>query len=308
MACASYPEPGPDIDLVAGLGVGWYRFSISWPRIVPDGSGEVNKRGLDDYERLVDGLLEQDIVPAATLYHWDLPQALEDRGGWLVRETAEHFADYAMAVHDRLGDRVRLWATMNEPWCSAYLGYASGRHAPGKQVGAEAHRAAHHLLLGHAMAASRMRDAGADAVGIVLNLTPVLPEDGAAAVAADGVDAIRNRVWLGPLIDGKYDAGTLRVAPVLGDAELVQPGDLDLIHASADWLGVNYYTPARVAEASGEYATIDPGGDADVAAFPGVDDFRFRLATRALTSTGRSTPTAWSGCWSTPITAPACRS
>jgi beta-glucosidase len=275
VACASYPEPGPDIDLVAGLGVGWYRFSVSWPRIVPDGSSEVNKRGLDYYERLVDGLLEQDIVPTATLYHWDLPQALEDRGGWLVRETAERFADYAMVVHDRLGDRVRLWATMNEPWCSAYLGYASGRHAPGKQVGPEAHRAAHHLLLGHAMASSRMRDAGAEAVGIVLNLTPVLPEDGAAAVAADGVDAIRNRVWLGPLIDGKYDAGTLRVAPVLGDEELVQPGDLDLIHASADWLGVNYYTPARVAEASGEYATIDPGGDADVAAFPGVDDFRF---------------------------------
>ena len=124
VACASYPEPGPDIDLVAGLGVRRYRFSMSWPRIVPDGSGEVNKRGLDYYERLVDGLLERDIVPMATLYHWDLPQALEDEGGWLVRPTAEHFADYAMTVHDRLGDRVRLWATMNEPWCSAYLGYA----------------------------------------------------------------------------------------------------------------------------------------------------------------------------------------
>src|SRR4051794_35171056 len=275
VACGSYPEPGPDIDLVAGLGVRWYRFSISWPRIVPDGAGEVNKRGLDYYERLVDGLLEHDLAPTATLYHWDLPQALEDHGGWLVRETAERFAEYAMVVHDRLGDRVRLWATMNEPWCSAYLGYASGRHAPGKQVGSEAHRAAHHLLLGHALASSQMRDAGADGVGIVLNLTPVLAEDGAAAVVADGVDAIRNRIWLGPLIDGTYDAGTRRVAPVLDDPELVRPGDLELIHASADWLGVNYYTPARVAEAPGEYATIDTGGDADVAAFPGVDDFRF---------------------------------
>ena len=275
VACASYPDPGPDIDLVAGLGVGWYRFSVSWPRIVPDGAGEVNKRGLDYYERLVDGLLEGDVTPVATLYHWDLPEALENRGGWLVRETPERFADYAMAVHDRLGDRVRLWATVNEPWCSAYLGYASGRHAPGKRLGSEAHRAAHHLLLGHGLAASRMRETGADGVGIVLNLTPVLPETPAADVVADGVDAIRNRLWLGPLVDGEYDAGTQRVAPVLEDPELVRPGDLDLIRDSADWLGVNYYTPARVAEATGECATIDPGGDAEVAAFPGVGDFRF---------------------------------
>jgi beta-glucosidase len=275
VACASYPDPGPDIDLVAGLGVGWYRFSVSWPRVVPDAAGEVNKRGLDYYERLVDGLLERDITPAATLYHWDLPQALENRGGWLVRESAERFADYAMAVHDRLGDRVRLWATLNEPWCSAYLGYASGRHAPGKQVGAEAHKAAHHLLLAHGLAASRMREAGADGVGIVLNLTPVLPDNEAAAEAADGVDAIRNRVWLGPLVDGKYDAGTLRVAPVLADPSLVRPGDLDLVRGSADWLGVNYYTPARVAGAAEGGEVVDPGGDADVAAFPGVPEFRF---------------------------------
>jgi beta-glucosidase len=275
VACGSYPDPGPDIDLVAGLGVRWYRFSVSWPRIVPDGGFEVNKLGLDYYERLVDGLLERAVTPMATLYHWDLPQSLEERGGWLERETPERFADYAMAVHDRLGDRVRLWATMNEPWCSAYLGYASGRHAPGKQLGTEAHRAAHHLLLGHGLAAARMREAGADGVGIVLNLTPVLPDTEGAAAAADGVDAIRNRVWLGPLVDGAYDAGTLRVAPVLDDPDLVRPGDLELIHGSADWLGVNYYTPARVAEATGECATIDTGGDNDVAAFPGVGDFRF---------------------------------
>ena len=275
VACGSYPDPGPDIDLVTGLGVRWYRFSVSWPRVVPDGGVEVNKRGLDYYERLVDGLLERDVVPMATLYHWDLPQALEDRGGWLVRESAERFADYAMAVHDRLGDRVRLWATMNEPWCSAYLGYASGRHAPGKKVGADAHRAAHHLLLGHGLAAARMHEAGADGVGIVLNLTPVLPETEGAESAADGVDAIRNRVWLGPLVEGAYDEGTLRVAPVLSDPGLVRPGDLDLVRGSADWLGVNYYTPARVAEVTDAGATIDPGGDADIDAFPGVPDFRF---------------------------------
>src|SRR5659263_232848 len=176
IACASYPDPGPDIELVSGLGVGHYRFSISWPRIVAEGAGAVQKRGLDYYDRLVDGLLERGIGPIATLYHWDLPQALEDRGGWLVRETAEHFADYAMVVHDRLADRVRVWATHNEPWCAAYLGYGSGRHAPGKQVGAQAHRAAHHLLLSHGLAAARMHAAGADTVGIVLNVTPVWPD------------------------------------------------------------------------------------------------------------------------------------
>ncbi|MCW2850083.1 MAG: broad-specificity cellobiase [Marmoricola sp.] len=275
VACASYPDPGPDIDLVAGLGVGLYRFSVAWPRVVPEGGTEVNKLGLDYYERLVDGLLERDVTPMATLYHWDLPQTLEDRGGWLVRETAERFADYSLAVHDRLGDRVRLWATLNEPWCSAYLGYASGRHAPGRQVGAQAHRATHHLLLGHGLAAARLREAGADGVGIVLNLTPVIAESEAAAEATDGVDALRNRVWLGPLVDGAYDAGTLRVAPVLADPDLVRPGDLDLVRGSADWLGVNYYTPSRVTDATAAPDPADPAADADLTAFPGLTGFRF---------------------------------
>lgn len=275
VACASYPDPVPDVDLVAGLGVGHYRFSISWPRILPDGCGAIQTAGLDYYERLVDDLLARDISPMATLYHWDLPQALEDQGGWLVRVTAEHFADYAMVVHDRLGDRIRTWATHNEPWCAAYLGYASGRHAPGKQVGGDAHRAAHHLLLGHGLAAARMHAAGADTVGIVLNLTPVWPDSADAATAADGVDAIRNRIWLGPLVDGEYDPGTLRVAPVLEDPELVRPGDLDLVRGSADWLGVNYYTPARVDIAPPGATPVAAGGDAEVAAFPGVEGFVF---------------------------------
>jgi len=276
IACASYPDPGPDLDLVAGLGVGHYRFSIAWPRIVPCGDGVVNTHGLGYYDRLVDGLLERGVDPMVTLYHWDLPQALEDAGGWLVRDTAERFADYAMVVHDHFADRVRIWATLNEPWCSAYLGYGSGRHAPGRQVGGDAHRAAHHLLLAHGLAAGRMRAAGADTVGIVLNLTPVWPDSPAAEEAADGVDAIRNRVWLGPLVDGAHDEGTLRVAPVLGDPELVRPGDLELVQGSADWLGVNYYTPARVdLPVAGDDAAVDSGGDSDVAAFPGVEGFRF---------------------------------
>ena len=131
VACDSYHRYDEDLDLVAGLGVGWYRFSLAWPRIMPEGTGRVETRGLDYYDRLVDGALDRGVAPTATLYHWDLPQALEDRGGWLDRGTAEAFADYAMVVHERLGDRVGVWATHNEPWCAAYLGYAAGIHAPG---------------------------------------------------------------------------------------------------------------------------------------------------------------------------------
>jgi beta-glucosidase len=273
VACDSYHRLAEDVDLVAGLGVDHYRFSIAWPRVVPTGSGTVEPRGLDYYERLVDALLERGVTPMATLYHWDLPQPLEDAGGWLDRGTAERFADYAAVVHGRLGDRVHLWATHNEPWCAAYVGYGSGRHAPGRTEGGRTHVAAHHLLLGHGLAAARLHEAGADAVGIVLNLTPVWPDRPEAADVADGVDAIRNRVWLGPLVDGAYDDGTLRVAPVLGDPAVVRDGDLALVRGSADWLGVNYYTPARVDldDGTGDAA----GGDAGVEEFPGVAPFRF---------------------------------
>jgi beta-glucosidase len=291
IACDSYHRLDEDVALVAGLGVDHYRFSIAWPRVVPAGSGAVEPRGLAYYDRLVDALLEQGISPMATLYHWDLPEPLESAsrggGGWLVRDTAERFADYAAIIHDRLGDRVYLWATHNEPWCAAYVGYGSGRHAPGRTEGGQTHVAAHHLLLGHGLAAARLHDAGADAVGIVLNLTPVWPDRPEAAEVADGVDAIRNRVWLGPLVDGAYDDGVLRVAPVLADPAVVRDGDLALIRGSADWLGVNYYTPARV-----DLPVVEPvetpgvstgstsgvsgaGGDAGVEEFPGVAPFRF---------------------------------
>jgi beta-glucosidase len=279
VACDSYHRVLEDVDLVADLGVDHYRFSIAWPRVQPAGSGAAEPRGLAYYDRLVDALLERGIAPMATLYHWDLPQPLETGangggGGWLNRDTAERFADYATLVHDHLGDRVHLWATHNEPWCAAYVGYGSGRHAPGRREGGRTHVAAHHLLLGHGLAAARMHEAGADAVGIVLNLTPVWPDRHEAAGVADGVDAIRNRVWLGALVDGAYDEGTLRVAPVLADPAVVRDGDLDLVRGSADWLGVNYYTPARVDLPGGPGEAVT-GGDADVEEFPGVDAFRF---------------------------------
>src|SRR4051812_40073844 len=243
VACASYERLEEDLELLAGLGVAFYRFSIAWPRVQPTGSGAVEPRGLAYYDRLVDGLLERGIAAMATLYHWDLPQPLEDAGGWPVRDTALRFADYATVVHDHLGDRVGVWATHNEPWCAAYLGYAAGKHAPGRREGEAGHRAAHHLLLGHGLASARMHEAGADGVGIVLNLAPIWPERPAAAQTADGIDAIRNRVWLGPLVDGAYDERLRALAPALDDPGLVQDGDLTTVAGSCDWLGVNYYTP-----------------------------------------------------------------
>ncbi|MDH2413500.1 GH1 family beta-glucosidase [Nocardioides sp. CER19] len=275
IACDSYHRYAEDAALVADLGVGWYRFSVAWPRIIPTGTGAVEPRGLAYYDRLVDSLLERGVTPTGTFYHWDLPQALEDAGGWLHRDTAYAFADYAMVVHERLGDRVKVWATHNEPWCAAYLGYAAGVHAPGRREGGDAHRAAHHLMLGHGLAAQALHAAGSRDVGIVLNLAPIWPEPGTPASAADGVDAVRNRVWLDPLVDGAYDEGLLRVAPELASAELVREGDLDLVKGSADWLGVNYYTPVRpgpvVATPDGEER--HPETDA----YPGVEPVTFHV-------------------------------
>jgi beta-glucosidase len=275
IACDSYHRYAEDVALVADLGVGWYRFSVAWPRIIPTGTGAVEQRGLAYYDRLVDTLLERGVTPTGTFYHWDLPQTLEDAGGWLNRDTAYAFADYAQVVHDRLGDRVKVWATHNEPWCAAYLGYAAGVHAPGRREGGDAHRAAHHLMLGHGLAAQALHAAGSRDVGIVLNLAPVWPEPGTPASAADGVDAVRNRVWLDPLVDGAYDEGLLRVAPELASPELVRDGDLDLIKGSADWVGVNYYTPVRpgpvVATPDGEER--HPETDA----YPGVEPVTFHV-------------------------------
>lgn len=271
VACDSYHRYAEDLDLVAGLGRdAWYRFSVAWPRILPEGTGRVEQRGLDFYDRFVDAALARGVTPTGTFYHWDLPQALEDRGGWLERSTAEAFADYAMVVHERLGDRVQVWATHNEPWCAAYLGYSAGVHAPGRKEGGAGHRAAHHLNLGHGLAAARLHEAGVTDVGIALNLAPYWPETPEAAQAADELDAVRNRVWLGPLVDGAYDEGLLRVAPELADPGLVRDGDLELVRGSADWIGINYYTPFRPTLA-------DPSVDVhpEVDAYPGVTPVSF---------------------------------
>ncbi|SOD63501.1 broad-specificity cellobiase [Streptomyces zhaozhouensis] len=236
-----YPE---DISLMADLGISHYRFSLAWPRIQPEGRGQLNAAGVDFYSRLVDGLLERGIQPWVTLYHWDLPQPLEDAGGWPARETAERFAEYAVLIHERLGDRVADWTTLNEPWCSAFLGYASGVHAPGRTEGPAAVRAAHHLLLGHGLAVRALREQGARELGITVNLYPVDPVTDAAADrdAARRVDALMNRVFLDPLLRGSYPEDLRAdLAPVM-DFGHVRDGDLATISTPLDFLGVNYYS------------------------------------------------------------------
>jgi beta-glucosidase len=261
VACDHYHRYREDIALLRELGVDSYRFSIAWPRIQPTGSGPVNAAGLDFYDRLIDELLASGISPAATLYHWDLPQALEDRGGWRVRETAERFAEYAGVVAARLGDRVGRWITLNEPFCSAFVGYAAGAHAPGAREGRGALAAAHHLLVGHGLAVHALRGAGAREAGITLNPDRLLPatESPVDLAAVRRVGTLHNDVWFEPLFAGRYpehEAETWGELLPSGDGSYRLDGDLDLIGAPLDFLGINYYRPITVSDAP--YRDADP--------------------------------------------------
>lgn len=250
VACDQYHLYRDDVRLMKDLGLDTYRFSTSWSRVRPDG-GAVNGAGLDYYKRLVDELLAAGILPWLTLYHWDLPQALQDRGGWTNRDIAELFAEYAGDVHDALGDRVGVWTTLNEPWCASFLSYTAGVHAPGHYSVAEGLLASHHLLLGHGLAARELRARNADLnLGITLNLTvaePVDPTDAADLDAVRRVDGQFNRWFLDPLFRGSYPADIVEdVRAVDADAvtafeTAVRPGDLDIISSRIDTLGVNYY-------------------------------------------------------------------
>jgi beta-glucosidase len=232
-----------DVRLMADLGLTGYRFSIAWPRILPEGTGTVNTIGLDFYERLVDRLLAHGITPVVTLYHWDLPLALDVRGGWRVRDTAHAFADYAEIVARRLGDRVRWWVTHNEPWCAAYLGYGVGLHAPGMQDMQAAVDVGHHLLLSHGLALPRIRASGQrnTRVGMALNLFPIFAADrGVATIqAVDRADRFHNRWFLDPLFRGTYTPGLFE--DLGANPPPIQDGDMALISAPTDFLGVNYY-------------------------------------------------------------------
>ncbi|GLU48588.1 GH1 family beta-glucosidase [Nocardiopsis ansamitocini] len=251
VACDHYHRYHEDVALLRDLGVDTYRFSVAWPRIQPTGSGTANPKGLDFYDRLVDALLAAGIEPVPTLYHWDLPQALEDAGGWRSRDTAERFAEYTTIVAEGLGDRVRRWITLNEPFCSAFIGYAVGRHAPGAREGTPALAAAHHLLLAHGLATRRLRAAGASEVGITLNLDRLLAASDSPAdrAAADRAETLHNRVWLEPLFNGAYPANEDEVWGPLADGSFRREGDLDIIGAPLDFLGVNFYRPIMVADA-----------------------------------------------------------
>jgi beta-glucosidase len=247
IACDAYNRLDSDLDLLADLGVGAYRFSVAWPRVQPSGSGAVNEEGLDYYRRLVDGLLGRGIKPMATLYHWDLPQTLEDAGGWPSRETAGRFADYAAIMARALGDRVAMWITLNEPQVSAHLGYRLGIHAPGRKNSAAAAAATHHLLLGHGLAVAALRGelAGEVPVGITLNLTVGRAETAEAKEVAEKIEAETNRIFLDPVISASYPTGMVRPLMLPGD-DVIRDGDLATIGAPIDMLGVNYYQPFTV--------------------------------------------------------------
>ncbi len=244
IAVDHYHRMEDDVALMAELNLSIYRFSLSWPRILPQGTGAVNERGLDFYDRLVDTLLARGIRPLATLYHWDLPVILQDRGGWLVRDTAYAFADYAGVVVRRLGDRVHWWLTHNEPWCSAYLGYAIGIHAPGlhdKQLAVEA---GHHVLLAHGLSVARLRAhlSPQAQVGIALDFYPVYAADDRpeTLLAVKSADTFRNRWFLDPLLLGRYPHGLFTDLGVTPPP--IHEDDFAIISAPIDFLGVNYYS------------------------------------------------------------------
>ncbi len=262
-----------DVALMAQLGLRAYRFSVAWPRIQPDGRGPVNQRGLDYYRRLVDCLLDHDVEPWITLYHWDLPQALQDLGGWPQREVAERFADFAQLVYGALHDRVHTWATMNEPWCSAFLGYGSGRLAPGVQDPHQALRAAHHLMLGHGRAITAMRaiDPG-NHLGITLDFNPAVPASGDPADVdmARQVNGLRNRFFLDAILRGAYPADVLRDLERFTDLAHLRDGDQAVIGMPIDLLGVNYYNRALVAAGPPGTGTGTEAG-APMLEFPGAE-------------------------------------
>ncbi len=243
IACDHYHRWPEDVQLMAELGVDAYRFSVSWPRILPKGFGEVDQAGLDFYKGLVDGLLAQGIEPYLTLYHWDLPQVLQDRGGWPARATTQAFAEYADVLSRSLGDRVRHWITLNEPFVSAHVGHLQGRHAPGHMDLAEMVAASHHLLLAHGLAVPILRGNVTDArVAIVLDLHPVHPASDSEAdqEAARRWDGTYNRWYLDPLSGRGYPQDM--VDDYGQPLDFVQEGDLEKISAPLDALGVNYYT------------------------------------------------------------------
>ncbi len=257
VACDHYHRWEEDVALMRELGLKGYRFSLAWPRIVPSGWGEVNRRGLDFYSRLVDALLEAGITPFATLYHWDLPQGLQDRGGWPSRDTAQAFADYAQVCYDALGDRLQNWITLNEPWVVADLGHREGIFAPGLQSVEATLAAAHHLHLASGWAVQAFRASGRQGqIGITLNLSPIHPltDSEGDVAAADRYDQWLNRWWLDPIFRGTYPEGILSLL----EAQMpeTRDGDLEVARTPLDFLGLNYYNRQMASAAEGQFLNV----------------------------------------------------
>jgi beta-glucosidase len=252
VAADHYHRWRADVALMAGLGVTAYRFSVAWPRVQPQGKGPASPAGLDFYDALVDELLASGITPVPTLYHWDLPQPLEDEGGWLSRQTAERFADYAELAAGRLADRVPMWITLNEPFVVTAFGYALGIHAPGQALMTDALPTAHHQLLGHGLATAALRAAGARQVALTNNCSPAWPATGSEAdmAAAHAYDILHNRLFCDPPLLGSYpDLSAFGVGH--DGLDCVQDGDLKVIAAPLDGLGINYYAPTRLSALPG---------------------------------------------------------
>ena len=273
IACDSYHRYREDVALMAALGLNGYRFSISWPRVQPGGRGAPNPRGLDYYRALLDELRQHGIAATVTLYHWDLPQELQDDGGWAVRGTAERFAEYAAIVAGALGDRVARWITLNEPQVVVTSGHRTGNHAPGLRDPAAAAAATHHLLLGHGLAARALRGLGAE-VGIALDLHPVrvLGEDASAGVEHGRLvtDAIMNGIYREPVLHGRYPQHA--PAGLLPPPALIADGDLEIIGQPLDFLGINYYSPVFLR--AGDPADLRRNEEPARCGLPGVVEYR----------------------------------
>ncbi|MFC4334204.1 GH1 family beta-glucosidase [Salininema proteolyticum] len=285
-AARSYRRPEADLDLVDRLGLTAYRFSISWPRVCPEGSGRVNPEGLAYYDRLVDGLLERGVDPWVTLYHWDLPQALEESGGWPERDTAKRFAEYAAVAADALGDRVTRWMTVNEPWCAAFLGYASGEHAPGRREPAAALAAGHHLMLAHGLAARAIKDAAPAAkTGLGPNFYPVRPatESPEDRDAARRIDGLQNRLFADAAIKGSYPDDVVADLVSVTDFSFVADGDMRTVQAPLDFLGVNYYSSFTVSGRAGAPSASAAPTDT-ASAWPGSEHVGFVRTGRPTTA------------------------
>jgi beta-glucosidase len=270
VACDSYHRFDQDLKLIRELGIGAYRFSVSWPRIQPDGRGPVNRRGLDYYRRMVAGLREAGVMPVLTIYHWDLPQALEQTGGWAARETAERLGELAAILGAELGSDVGAWITINEPQQSAHQGYRIGTHAPGRRDLAAAAAATHHLMLGHARALGALRasiPAGVP-VGTTLDPQPYIPLDGESELAAAVMDADFNRMYLDPLCGRGYP--DLARAEMLPDERLIAEGDMEAISAPIDFLGINYYRPHHLRRGDWNDLRL---GEAPLPGFEGVVEY-----------------------------------